>query len=42
MAIPFIRGTLASDLLYSFAFFGLMEWARRSSNAWSWDEKFAE
>ena len=42
MAIPFFRGTLASDLLYSAAFFGIMEWVRHSSSTLSWDEKLVE
>ena len=39
MAIPFFRNTLASDLLYTGAFFGLMEWAKRSSYSWAWGER---
>lgn len=39
MAIPFFRNTLASDLLYAGAFFGLMEWAKRSSYSWAWGDR---
>ena len=42
MAIPFFRSTLASDLLYSAAFFGIVEWVRHSSSTLSWDEKLVE
>ena len=41
MAIPFFRSTVAGDLVYSGALFGLMEWTRQATYSWSWGEKTA-